>query len=65
MHYALSEDNVRSHYMNIFRTCHSSLQGGLEAFLMNLERLMEWTKDEMLNEIADQLYKLANHAARE
>ena len=22
VHYALSEDNVRSHYMNIFRTCY-------------------------------------------
>ena len=65
VHYALSEDNVRSHYMNIFRTCHGSLQCGLEEFLVNVERLMEWTKSEMLDEIADQLYALANHAANE
>ena len=64
VHYTLSEDNVRSHYMNIFRTCYGSLQGGLEDFLMDVERLMRWTKDEFLKEVADQLYKLANHAAR-
>lgn len=63
VHYALSEDSVRSHYMNIFRTCYGSLQGGLEGFLMDLERLMEWTKDEFLKEVADRLYKLANHTA--
>ena len=65
VHYALSEDQVRSHYMNVFRICHGSLQGGLEDFLMDVERLMEWTKDEMLNEIADQLYTLANHVVTE
>ena len=64
VHYALSEDNVRSHYMNIFRTCYGSLQGGLEDFLMDVERLMRWTKDEFLKEVADRLCKLANHAAR-
>ena len=64
VHYALSEDNVRSHYMNIFRTCYGSLQGGLEDFLTDVERLMRWTKDEFLKEVADQLCKLANHAAR-
>ncbi|KAL8727622.1 MAG: hypothetical protein Q9166_005930 [cf. Caloplaca sp. 2 TL-2023] len=64
VHYASSEDNVRSHYMNIFRTCYGSLQGRLEDFLMDVERLMRWTKDELMKEVADQLCKLANHAAR-
>lgn len=64
VHYALSEDNVRSHYMNIFRTCYGSLHVGLEDFLMDVERLMRWTKDEFLKAVADQLCKLANHAAR-
>lgn len=64
VHYALSEDNVRSHYMNIFRTCYGSLQGGLEDFLMDVERLMRWTKDVFLKEVADRLCTLANHAAR-
>lgn len=64
VHYALSEDSVRSHYMNIFRTCHASLQAGLEDFLMDVERLMRWTKDEFLKEVADQLCRLATHAAR-
>lgn len=64
VHYTLSEDNVRSHYMNIFRTCYGSLQGGLEDFLMDVERLMRWTKDDFLKEVTDQLCKLANHAAR-
>ena len=64
VHYALSEDNVRSQYMNIFRTCYGSLQGGLGDFLMDVDRLMRWTKDEFSKEVADQLRKLANHAAR-
>lgn len=63
VHYTLLEENVRSHYMNIFRTCYGSLQGGLEDFLMDVERLMRWTKDEFLKEVADQLYQLAKHAA--
>ncbi|KAL2053084.1 hypothetical protein ABVK25_006721 [Lepraria finkii] len=64
VHYTLLEDNVRSHYMNIFRTCYGSLQGELEGFLIDIERLMRWTKDEFLKEVADQLYKLAKHAVR-
>ena len=65
VHYALMEDNVRRHYMNIFRTCYGSLQCGLEGFLMDMERLMRWTEDEFLTEVADQLYELAKHAEQE
>lgn len=50
--------------MNIFRTCYGSLQGGLEDFLIDVERLMRWTKDKFLTEVADELSKLANHAVR-
>ena len=64
VHYPLLKDNVRSHYMNIFQTYYGSLQGGLEDFLMNVDRLMTWTEDNFLKEVTDQLYKLANHAAR-
>ena len=64
VHYTLLEDNVRSHYMNIFKTCYGSLQAGLEDFLVDVERLMSWMKDDFLNEVADQLYKLAKRAAR-
>ena len=63
VHYARLQDNVRSHYMNILRTCYGSLQDGLEAFLMDVERLMGWAKDEYLEEVADQLRELADHAA--
>ena len=64
VHYALSENNVRRHFTNIFRTCYGSLQGGLEDFLMDVESLMRWTKDEYLKEIADQLYEVAKHVER-
>lgn len=64
VHYALLNSNVRRHYMNIFRTCYGSLQGGLEDFLVDVDLLMRWIKDEFLKEVADQLYQLANHAAR-
>ena len=63
VHYSLSEDKVRMHYMNIFKTCYGSLQGGLEDFLMDLERLMSWTNDGFLENVAGQLFNLANHAA--
>ncbi|KAL8792750.1 MAG: hypothetical protein Q9195_004637 [Heterodermia aff. obscurata] len=62
VHYALSEDGMRCHYMNVFRTCHGSLQSGLETFLIDVDRLMGWTKDEMLNEIAYQLTVVADYA---
>ena len=61
VHYAVLRDNVRCHYMNIFRTCYGSLQGGLEDFLVDMERLMRWTKETFLEEVADQLLKLAEH----
>ena len=44
---------MRSHYMAIFETCYGSLHGGLEDFLMDVERLTRWTKDEFLKEVAD------------
>ena len=60
VHYALTEDRVRVHYMNIFKTCHGSLRGGLEDFLLDVERLMGWTEGEFLKEVADHVFKLAN-----
>ncbi|MCJ1338860.1 hypothetical protein MMC09_004149 [Bachmanniomyces sp. S44760] len=65
VHYSLLKDKVRNHYMNIFRTCHGSLQDRLEDFLMDVERLMRWTEEDFLEEVADQVFKLANHTARE
>lgn len=38
--------------------------GLFTAGLRDVERLMIWTKDEFLKEVADQLCKLAKHAAR-
>lgn len=37
---------------------------GLEDFLLHMERLMTWTKDEFLKEVADQSWRLANRAVR-
>ena len=64
VHYALSEDKTRHYYMNIFRTCYGSLQGGLEDILLDMERLMGWLKEEFLEGVVDRLHKLANRAAR-
>ena len=65
VHYTLLKENVRSHHMNIFRTCYGSLQGGLKDFLMDVDRLMRWAEDEFLKEVVDQLCKLAEHVERE
>lgn len=64
VHYAASEYNMRSHYMNIIRTCYGSLHHELENFLLDVERLMQWTKEGFLAEIADRLCELASHATR-
>lgn len=64
VHHSLLEDDVRSHYMNIVKTCHGALYAGLAEFLMEVDRLMRWMKDEFLNEVAEQLYTLAQHAVR-
>ena len=65
VHYSLLQKNVRIHHMNIFRTCYGSFQARLEDFLLDVERLMRWINDEFLEEVADQLFKLAKHALQE
>ena len=64
VHYALSKDDVRSQYMNILRTCYGSLLCGLEGFLMDLERLMKWAREEFVKEVADKFFEVGKHTAR-
>ncbi len=52
------------HYMNIVKICHGSLKDGLKDLLLDLDSLMSWAGDRFLEDVADQLFKLAEHAAR-
>jgi len=64
VHHSSMEDNLRMHYMNIVKICHGSLKDGLKDFLLDLDSLMSWAGDRFLEDVADQLFKLAEHAAR-
>ena len=66
VHYTLMKDNVRYHYANVFKFCSGSFSDELETFLLDVDRVMQWTKEDVLNEFADQLYgyDLAKKAAR-
>ena len=55
---------LHRHYIHIVRTCYGSLYGGLEDFFLDMECLMTWTKDKVLKGVANQLWRLANRAAR-
>ncbi|KAL9095322.1 MAG: hypothetical protein Q9163_006518 [Psora crenata] len=59
VHYTLKEENVPCHYMSIFRTCYGSIRAELEGFLMDVERLMSWTKEDYLEDITAKLYHLS------
>ena len=64
VHYTVLEEGICMHYMNLLKLCYGSLDDGLEDFLMLLERLITWYKNEFLEEIADQLCGIAKHIAR-
>lgn len=52
------------HHMNLLKLCYGSLADGLEDFFILLECLISWYKTDFLEEIADELFDLANHIAR-
>lgn len=69
VHYTLMKDNVRYHHANVLNLCSASLSDQLEMFLLLVDRVMQWTKEEILNEYADQLcgwavYDMATLAAQ-
>ena len=64
VHYFVLEEDICMHYMNLMKLCHGSLTDGLEDFLMLLERVIGWYKNDFLKGVADQLFDLANHYAR-
>lgn len=64
VHYALEEEGIRTHYMNLLYLCNGALHDTLEGLLLKWEQLMSWYSDEFLKEIAGRLYDLAIHTAR-
>ncbi|KAL8918721.1 MAG: hypothetical protein Q9208_007192 [Pyrenodesmia sp. 3 TL-2023] len=63
-HHILSEVGITEYHMNLMATCHGSLRGELERFLVQMDRLIDWSKEEYLGEVADQLFAIASHVAR-
>lgn len=64
VHYFVLEEDMCMHHMNLLKLCYGSLADGLEDFFILLERLISWYKTDFLEEIADELFDLANHIAR-
>ncbi len=64
VHYALTGDGIRRHYMKTLYVCDGALGDMLEIFLRKWEQLMSWYGDDFLKETARRLCYLASHAAR-
>lgn len=63
VHYALTENGIRRHYMKTLYVCDGALDDMLEIFLRKWEQLMGWYGDEFLKETAGRLYDIANRMA--
>ncbi|KAL8979860.1 MAG: hypothetical protein Q9205_004905 [Flavoplaca limonia] len=64
VHHLELEDNITRYHMNITAACHGSLCDDLERFLLKIDCLIEWYKQDYLEEITDQLFAIASHVAR-
>lgn len=64
VHHIVSEGGITEYHMNLLTTCHGSLCWELERFLVHMDRLIGWYKDEYLGGIADELFVIASHVAR-
>ena len=64
VHHVVFEDNGTRYYMNLMAACHASLCDDLETFLLKLDRLLTWYKQDYLKEVVDQLFAIASHVAR-
>ncbi|KAL8995924.1 MAG: hypothetical protein Q9169_004460 [Polycauliona sp. 2 TL-2023] len=63
-HYIVTEESTTTYHMNIVASCHACLSGELERFLTKTDCMIQWYKSEYLAEVVDQLFVIANHAAR-
>ena len=59
VHYTTSEERTYTYNMNILRTCHASILGGVTEFLMVVDNVMRWTSNDFLNDIAQKLVSAA------
>ncbi|KAL8887696.1 MAG: hypothetical protein Q9215_004768 [Flavoplaca cf. flavocitrina] len=64
VHHIVSEDDITEYHMNLIATCHGSISSELERFLVQMDCLIQWYKNEYLGTIADQLFAIASYAAR-
>ena len=64
VHHIVSEDEITEYHMNLIATCHGSIPSELERFLVQMDCLIQWYKNEYLGTIADQLFAIASYAAR-
>ncbi|KAL8783257.1 MAG: hypothetical protein Q9213_004769 [Squamulea squamosa] len=64
VHHIVSDADGTEYHMNLLATCHGSLCGELERFLIQIDCLIGWYKHDFLGEIADQLFAITSHIAR-
>lgn len=64
VHHIVTEGSITEYHMNPIATCHGSLCDELERFLLKVDCLISWYKDDYLGEIADQLFTIEKYSAR-
>lgn len=60
VHYTIMDDGSRMYNMNILKTCHASILGGVMGFLTAVHGVLDWAMNEFVNEVADQLLLVKN-----
>ncbi|KAL8965972.1 MAG: hypothetical protein Q9183_003592, partial [Haloplaca sp. 2 TL-2023] len=64
VHHIVIEGATTEYHMNLIAACHASLHNDLANFLLKVDQLLVWYKQDFLKEIADDLFAVASHAAR-
>ena len=64
VHHIVTDGATPGYHMNLIAACHASLYDDLANFLLKVDRLLVWYKQDYLKEIADHLFAIASHAAR-
>ena len=63
VHHLEITDDITTYHMNIIASCHGSLADELERFLLKVDCLIKWYKQDYLEEIVDQLFAIASRVA--
>ncbi|KAL8870585.1 MAG: hypothetical protein Q9174_003405 [Haloplaca sp. 1 TL-2023] len=64
VHHLVTGGGTPGYHMNLIAVCHASLRDDLANFLLKMDQLFVWYKQDFLKDITDDLFAVASHAAR-